>query len=476
MRWRSLQWQITRSYILVTVIAALILECAAITALVVVVRRPSEPLATPDRLIVSRIDQLAPQAAPFMLSTSDVAGADRWLALTEQDSIILQNIPAHTPVMLMLVRLNGTALASNDPSAASLLSLAQVQKVLRSTRKNEVDGETLPGDRLVLAAPVTDAHLHVLGSLAAVVVTSPQTSELQSVRTFLADNSWLFGYLIASGIVLLICASVIGTVFGIMLSRRLTRRLGRISRAADAWSRGEFHVKAEDRIPDELGQMARHLNGMASQLRDLIATQQGLAVVEERQRLARDLHDAVKQQVFASAMLVAAAREQLRNDPQQVETTLAVVERINHQAQHELASIIHELRPAALAQHDLAGALTGLCHDWASRSGIVITTYTQEGITLDSAAEEACFRVAQEALANSARHSGASEINVRLICEEKIVRLAISDNGHGFDVTAGTQGIGLHTMRERVVAVGGVLHLTSTGDGTCVEVMLPARI
>ncbi len=474
MRWRSLQWQITRSYILVTVVAALVLECVALTALVLVVRRPSEPLATPDRLIVSRIDQLAPQAAPFMQSKSGSDGATHWLAISAQDNIIQRNIPAHTPVMLMLVRLDGTALASNDSAVTSLLSLAQVQKVLRSTRKDEVDGETLPDGRLVLAAPVTDANLHVLGSLAAVVVTSPQTTELQSVRTFLADNTWIFGWLIFSGIILLACASIVGTIFGMLLSRRLARRLERISNAADAWSRGEFHTKADDSTPDELGQMARQLNGMARQLSDLFVAQQELAVVEERQRLARDLHDAVKQQVFASAMLVAAARDQLQSDPQQAEATLAAVERINHQAQRELASIIHELRPAALAQHDLAGALTGLCYDWASRTGLSITTQVQEGVILDMAVEEACFRVAQEALANSTRHSGASEIAVRLAGEDKTVRLSISDNGHGFAASADTQGLGLHTMRERVVAVGGALHISSTDGGTCVEAILPA--
>jgi signal transduction histidine kinase len=476
MRWRSLKWQIARSYILVTVIAALILECVVLISVVLVVRRPSEPLATPDRLIVGRIDQLAPQAAPFMQSKSSGASAAHWLAVIGRDNAIQQNIPAQTQVTLMLVRLDGTALASTDNSASSLLSNTKVQKVLRYTRQDDVDGETLPGDRLFLAAPVTDANMHVLGSLAIVVVAAPQTNELQSARAFLADNTWIFGWLTVSGISLLVCASVIGTIFGILLSRRLTRRLGRISRAADAWSRGEFQTKADDTAPDELGQMARQLNGMARQLNDLFAAQQELAVVEERQRLARDLHDAVKQQVFASAMLVAAARDQLQNNPQQVETTLAVVERINHQAQHELASIIHELRPAALTQHDLAGALTGLCHDWASRTGIVITTHIQEDIALDSSAEEACFRVAQEALANSARHSSASEADVRLSREKQIVRLAINDNGHGFDVTGcDAKGLGLHTMRERVAGVGGALHITSTADGTSVEAILPAR-
>src|SRR5258708_11736146 len=113
----------------------------------------------------------------------------------------------------------------------------------------------------------------------------------------------------------LLLAMVVGTLTGLVVTRGLTRRLRTITRAAGAWSLGDFQVTVHDATNDELGQLALDLNRMAEQVRTLLVTRQELAVVEERNRLARDLHDWVKQQVFANALLVRAARKTLFHDP-----------------------------------------------------------------------------------------------------------------------------------------------------------------
>ena len=137
----------------------------------------------------------------------------------------------------------------------------------------------------------------------------------------------------------------------------LTRRLRALDEVTDEWSRGNFEVLTRDASGDELGQLARQLNHMALQLQNLLQTRQELATLEERNRLARDLHDSVKQQFFATAMQIGAAQALLPQQPATAQTHLMEAERLAHQAQQELTTLIRELRPAALEGKGLAAAL-----------------------------------------------------------------------------------------------------------------------
>src|SRR5258708_32236345 len=101
---------------------------------------------------------------------------------------------------------------------------------------------------------------------------------------------------------------------GLVVSGSITPRLRNITKAAGAWSQGDFQVTVHDTSRDELGQLAQDLNSMAEQVRTLLITRQELAVVEERTRLARDLHDSVKQQASANALLILAARKLLAHE------------------------------------------------------------------------------------------------------------------------------------------------------------------
>src|SRR5262249_15119101 len=151
-------------------------------------------------------------------------------------------------------------------------------------------------------------------------------------------------------------AGLLSTLTGLFFSRSLTRRLRKITRAAHDWSRGEFQVAVHDSTRDEIGQLVHDLNEMAGQLHQLVAARQELAVVEERHRLARDLHDSVKQQLFVVTMLLGTARAKA-SDASAVEQTLSEAERLAAHAQHELTALIHALRPMALANKGLGAAL-----------------------------------------------------------------------------------------------------------------------
>jgi two-component system, NarL family, sensor histidine kinase LiaS len=268
--------------------------------------------------------------------------------------------------------------------------------------------------------------------------------------------------------------ALIGVVTGAMISANLHVRVAHIARAAEAWSQGDFSVVVRDKAGDELGQLARDLNRMAEQIQTLLTSRQALAVVEERNRLARDLHDTVKQHVFANALLVRAARKQLARDPHAAEAHLAEAEDLADQTQQELIELIRALRPAALADKGLVAVLRSYVDDWSRQMSIAVDMRVLGERATPLEIEDALLRVAQEALANVVRHSGAQAVQVRLAWDGSQVSLAVQDDGSGFDLAqAEGQGVGLASMRERVEALGGTLCLSSSPSGTSLETTVP---
>jgi NarL family two-component system sensor histidine kinase LiaS len=198
--------------------------------------------------------------------------------------------------------------------------------------------------------------------------------------------------------------------------------------------------------------------------------------VEERNRLARDLHDSIKQNAFATALLVGAARAHLPPDSLPAQTYLAEAEALAEQTRQELTELIRELRPARLEDKGLAVVLREYADDWSRRMGIPVAMQIQGTRVIALDVEEALLRVTQEALANTARHSGAARVSILLIWDADQVRLSVSDDGGGFDVgRASGRGVGLASMRERVAAHGGSLHIASAPGTTTVEAIVPVH-
>ena len=268
--------------------------------------------------------------------------------------------------------------------------------------------------------------------------------------------------------------ALIGLVTGALISANLRSRIVRIAVAAEAWSQGDFSSPVRDRSGDELGQLARDLNRMAEQIQTLLASRQALAVVEERNRLARDLHDTVKQHVFANALLVRAARKQLDRDPDAARARLEEAEQLAEQTQQELINLIGALRPAALADKGLMGMLRAYAEEWSQRTGISVDLRAQGERLTPLDVEEAYYRVAQEALTNVARHSGASRVEIQLAWTDESLEMTVRDDGQGFVVAESAgKGLGLASMRERIEALGGALTISSGASGTCLEARAP---
>jgi NarL family two-component system sensor histidine kinase LiaS len=230
--------------------------------------------------------------------------------------------------------------------AASIPGLAPLSStVLSDVEDVERYYETTPDGKLVVALPINSLD----GELRGVFVVS------MILPAFNLRTLGSIALLIAISVIPITqAAGLIGAVFGYLTARGLTRRIEKLSTASDAWSRGDFSAVVEDRSNDELGQLSQHLNMMAEQLENLLQKQQELAGLEERNRIARELHDSVKQQVFATTMQVAAARRLLPGDVEAAMKHLSEAEKISLQSQEELAALIQELRPAALEDDKLS--------------------------------------------------------------------------------------------------------------------------
>jgi NarL family two-component system sensor histidine kinase LiaS len=383
--------------------------------------------------------------------------------------------PTHYhPLFLAMVNMQGTVLASagSQPlrsgtaiqTQLNASNASQLRAVLRDSSGASSATGTDNDGTLVAMAPVK-VQGRTQGALVLKIV-QPDAHVL-----FL----WFFDVTSFVGSLAFIIAVTSGPIFGYITARGVIKRLKKLSVAAESWGSGDFAARAVDTSQDELGQMARQLNQMAEQLQNLLETRQQLAMLEERNRLARDLHDSVKQQVFAISMQIAATRLLLKRDVTAAEDRLNKAEKLVQQAQQELTTLIRELRPLALEGKGLVVALRELLTQWSQQSEIAANLQLEGSVLLPVTVEEALFRVAQEALSNIARHSRATLVQLTLSVTAEVVTLSIQDNGQGFDPARLEQrGIGLLSMQERMKALGGTMSIESIPDqGTQVVARCP---
>jgi GAF domain-containing protein/ligand-binding sensor domain-containing protein len=202
-----------------------------------------------------------------------------------------------------------------------------------------------------------------------------------------------------------------------------------------------------------------------------------LAVVEERQRLARELHDSVTQALYGTTLYAEAAARQLATG--QVELASQHLQELRDTAQEalrEMRLLIFELRPSILESEGLVNALRARLEAVEGRAGLAVEFYVEGETTLPTAVEEGLYRIAQEALNNTLKHACARRVSVSLNRGERAVVLEIVDDGCGFDPSTAVPGggLGLDGMIERAAKMGGELVLDSEpGGGTRVLVEVP---
>lgn len=210
---------------------------------------------------------------------------------------------------------------------------------------------------------------------------------------------------------------------------------------------------------------------------------QQFAVVEERQRLARELHDAVTQTLFTASLLAEVLPETWELDPVEGRQLLQELRQLSRGALAEMRTLLLELRPAALVETSLGDLLRQLGEAVTGRTGIPVTITEESQCRLPPDVHIALYRIAQEALNNVAKHARASQATLLLRCgplssgtpEERLkegIALRISDDGCGFDPEdVSPDHLGLGIMRERAEEIGATLDIRSTpGTGTEVTV------
>jgi signal transduction histidine kinase len=222
---------------------------------------------------------------------------------------------------------------------------------------------------------------------------------------------------------------------------------------------------------------------------------QHVAVLEERQRLARDLHDSVTQQLFSITLIAQALAPAWRRDPIQGAQRVERLLDISQTALAEMRALLIELRPPTvvaatsntpaghmLIERDGLVATLRAHFEEQQRDGLTITFDANEYVPQQIDSEVALYRIVQEALANIRKHAGTDRAAVQVRVDDTQVHLCIKDNGRGFvpehgslvQHAAGNGSLGLHGMRERATAIGGTCTITAApGQGTVVDVWIP---
>lgn len=475
---RRLRWKLTLSYTLVTVVALLIAELLFVAVLIAFLSSP----VLPGFVVQDLKETVVPRLEPALAETppDEEALREEMRQLFDEGN-------------------SGLGAASLDltlgPGEGYLFVVDDEWRLLASDRDLEgsSEGKELDTGQFPGLDPVLTAGLEGEEDPWRLQGRSPDDRQLYTIAPVKGDDGRALGAVVAvialpnltvislillgvGAIALTVPAALLGTIFGFLTAWSLTRRLRRLARTAQAWSQGDFSVSARDRSKDELGQLSRELNSMAKQLENLLETREELATLETRNRFARDLHDSVKQQIFATSLQIAATRVLIeQEDTEAAESHLAQADELVHQAQKELNVLIHQMRPAALEGKGLSAALRDYVADWSRRSEIPTEVHVRGEREAPLEVEQALFRVAQEALANVARHSRAKSVEVDLIYEAGAVTLRVVDDGCGFDpVKDRGDGFGLQSMSERLAKLGGCVNIQSVlGEGTRIVCVCP---
>ena len=479
-RFQRLRWKLTLSYTWVTVGALLTVELILLagTAIFVAVLLNSGVIQTelihavsdaytpPLRFLLSQtpsnqeeitnlLDQIGATTAgatiPLTFNASDQ------LFIVGQDGILLGSKPKD---------LFGSDAVGRPINMQSLSGLSAPLQAALEGEENVKNLYTVskPDESVIIAFPIWDeAHERVLGVLVGVGEFPTVKSALGSIIPIMGISFLIFTFI----------AGIAGTIYGSVSARGLSTRLDRLSEGTHAWSQGDFSQRVEDTSGDEIGQLAYNLNQMAQELESLLDTRQELAQIEERNRMARDLHDSVKQQAFAASAQISTARKLLAQNSNKAIENIEEAERLTNALRKELTNMIQDLRSPALEGKGLVGALQDYSDNWTRQNKIELELRLQGERPLPLGIEQTVFRIVQEGLANVARHSKANKVEIELVYTSQELTCMIRDNGCGFDLAQASLGFGIRSMQERARALGGQLDLESTaGEGTTIRFAL----
>ncbi len=481
---KRLRWKLALSHAAATIGALIVVEIILITAF-------SSQFARASRLNpVQLFNDLTPYTnyveTYLVQSPQDIEGMQEFLAnfrgnMVEADPVKFGNmtiyIEWYNPLHVYYISADdifidslphdtGLSLKPNQPFDPKIISGLEAPWAAASAGIQDQSQlfTRLEDGSVVGAMPIKtrDNPDQLLGTL--VFVTKSRFNDLWPIADVFQDLG-------ISLLFITLFAGMMGIIFGAITAQGLVNRLKEVSTSARSWSQGNFTVFVDDPAGDELSQLADDLNKMARQLEDLIDEREELSALEERNRLARDLHDSVKQQAFAAAAQLAAVNAELDTDPQKAKIHLREAETLAYSIRQELTDLINELHPVALKGQGLVPELRSYLSDWSQQNDIQTDLRIQGERPLPIDIEQTLFRIIQGALSNIARHSGALHAEIRLFYSSDTVTLTITDDGRGFDPKKQRYGLGLRSIQERTeILKGSVDIISALGKGTCITV------
>jgi two-component system, NarL family, sensor kinase len=216
--------------------------------------------------------------------------------------------------------------------------------------------------------------------------------------------------------------------------------------------------------PDCFGLVAADLTEQKKRNETIAAAEKSAReMLEERQRLAHDLHDAVNQTLFSASLIAEVLPRMWEKDQAEARRSLDYLRRLTQGALAEMRGLLAELQPSMLTDSDLGDLLRQLGNALSGRTDIPVIVTIMEKFSLPSEIQITFYRICQEALLNIARHAKASRVEINLQQDGDVIELRIRDNGQGFDPDRSDTSVhrGLSMMKERADAVGTLLSVTS---------------
>ncbi|UHA72348.1 HAMP domain-containing sensor histidine kinase [Paenibacillus sp. 481] len=295
------------------------------------------------------------------------------------------------------------------------------------------------------------------------------------------DNWWMY-------VVVLILS--IALIAGYVTGLRIQRRLDVLQEHMMQVTKGNWSVRIPVQDSNGFSPLYEDFNNMINEIEPKLHLLQKLSeqdvmerdqereavIVEERRRLARDLHDTVSQQLFALHMASSSLPKVMDLDEQRARILVEQLIQMSHTAQRQMRVLIAQLRPLELNGHTLQEALQQWFPDYCRQNGLQGKIEVDVRTNLSEAKEYQCFLMIQEAMANVVKHARARQVTLTLHETQRQVVLVVADDGIGFDLQSarGTGSYGLLTMRERVDKLGGHLDLISqSGAGTTIRAYIP---
>lgn len=280
----------------------------------------------------------------------------------------------------------------------------------------------------------------------------------------------------------------VGVVFGLITGLYWRKQLHSVDYMLHQLEEGlQFDEKGAAKY-EELESIEKRIRKIQKQISEQAKRSQRLAtekveaqesliqevISQERNRLARELHDSVSQQLFAASMMMSAINESKPQSDDRETKQFKMVEEMIHQSQLEMRALLLHLRPVALKDKSLQDGMEELLTELAQKVTMKIQSKI-EHFHIDKGVEDHLFRILQESVSNTLRHAKASKLEVLLIHRDELIILRVVDDGIGFDVEEAKAGsYGLQNIYERAVEIGGTIKIVSVKQkGTRLEVKVP---